>query len=73
MENPAAYLPMENGFYVMALKEKQPADETAFQAVREEMKKALLQNKREALFISWLNQIRKDAGIDVNQELLDKM
>lgn len=73
MENPAAYLPMENGFYVMALKEKQPADEAAFQAVREEMKKALLQNKREALFISWLNQIRKDAGIDVNQELLDKM
>ena len=37
------------------------------------MKKALLQNKREALFISWLNQIRKDAGIDVNQDLLDKM
>ncbi|MEK6775277.1 MAG: SurA N-terminal domain-containing protein [bacterium] len=72
-EKPAAYIPAENGFYVIALKEKQPADETAFQAVSEEIKKALLQGKRETMFISWLNQARKDAGINVNQELLDKM
>lgn len=72
-EKPAAYIPAENGFYVIALKEKQPADETAFQAASEEIKKALLQGKRETMFSSWLNQARKDAGINVNQEILDKM
>ncbi len=72
-ENPAAYLPADNGYYVIHLKEKSPPLEESLQEARDEIKDQLIQKKKNNLFASWLDAVRKEVQIDVNQERMDRI
>jgi peptidyl-prolyl cis-trans isomerase D len=72
-ENPAAYLPTDNGFYVIYLKEKSPPLEESLQEARDEIKDQLIQKKKNNLFASWLDAVRKEVQVDVNQERMDRI
>lgn len=72
-ENPAAYVPDADGFYVMLLKEKNRPEETALEDAREEIRKGLIQEKKTGFFTSWLKKARKEIKVDVNQDWIDRM
>jgi peptidyl-prolyl cis-trans isomerase D len=72
-ENSAAYLPVDNGYYVIHLKEKSPPLEESLQEARDEIKDQLIQKKKNNLFASWLDAVRKEVQVDVNQERMDRI
>ena len=71
--NPAAYVPADSGYYVIHLKEISPPVEESIQEARGEIKDQLIQKKKNNLFASWLDQVRKETEIDVNQDLMDRI
>jgi peptidyl-prolyl cis-trans isomerase D len=71
-ENPAASMISDRGYYVLLLKEKKDLNEEGFQESSEELKKQLIQEKRDTLLASWMNRARKKLNIEINRELLER-
>lgn len=59
----------ERGAYVLKVLEKQPIDESGFQAAQPELTRQLLTQKRNEVFIAWFTDLREKAEIEDNRHL----
>lgn len=71
-DNPAAVVEAAAGVYVLHFESQTAADESGIGEAREAIKKELVAAKRTNLLTGWLQQARKAAQVEVNQELLDR-
>jgi len=53
------------GIYMIKLEEKKPGEVKPFEAVKEEIEERLYQEKSEARFARWLEELRKNAAIEM--------
>lgn len=53
------------GIYIIKLEEIKPGDVKPFEAVKEEIEERLYQEKSEARFAKWLEELRKNAAIEM--------
>jgi len=60
----------EEGYYVIRLKERQPAPEKEFEDSREEIKKRLEAGKGQLYLQQWLEALKAQAEIEVEEQLL---
>ncbi|NOY52053.1 MAG: hypothetical protein GXP58_00335 [Deltaproteobacteria bacterium] len=72
-DHPADRIETKQGEYVLFLRKKIPADESAYAGAKEEIKKSLREEKKKNLLAAWVNQIRKGTTVKVNQDLLDRI
>ncbi len=72
-ETPADYVLVGPRAYVLFLREEQSPDESTYEEASVAIREELISKKRDALFLSWMRQVRKGADIQVNQELLDRV
>ena len=54
------------GIYILKLEEIKPGDIKPFEAVKEEIEERLYQEKSEARFARWLEELRRNAAIEIN-------
>ncbi|HSE83729.1 MAG TPA: SurA N-terminal domain-containing protein [Thermodesulfobacteriota bacterium] len=58
-----------NGFYVVSLKEKQKVEREGFLATKAELREGELSKRRRTLYLDWVQKLRQDSEIDINQNL----
>jgi peptidyl-prolyl cis-trans isomerase D len=59
--------------YVLFLRDEQNPDESSYEEASVAIREELISQKRDALFLSWMQQARKGADVQVNEELLDRV
>jgi hypothetical protein len=67
---PKEALRTKDGYFVVRLSGYQPADQTKFLSVKENLEKKLRNQKQEEAFQSWIDQLRSKAKIDINKDLM---
>jgi peptidyl-prolyl cis-trans isomerase D len=60
----------KDGYFVARLSGSEPADQSKFQAVKENLEQRLRNQKREEAFQNWVDQLRSKAKIDINKDLI---
>ncbi len=73
MDAPADYVLVGPRAYVLFLRDQQSPDESTYEEARVAIQEELISQKRDALFLSWMEQARKGADVQVNQDLLDRV
>jgi len=61
------------GYHLVKLEDRQPARTLSFEDVKERIHQILLEEKREALFTRWFENIRRKTEVKINEELLHKL
>ena len=56
----------QDGYFVVKLLSRQPADESKFPSARKDLEKRLVYQKEEQFFKNWLDQLKAKAKIDIN-------
>jgi peptidyl-prolyl cis-trans isomerase D len=65
---PKEVLTTKDGYFVIRLAGMEPADQAKFPSVKEGLQRRLTYQKQEEFFQNWLQQLKKKAKIDINQE-----
>jgi len=60
----------KDGYFVVRLSALEQADKTKFSAAKKDLERRLAYQKREEFFQKWLAQLRRNAKIEINKELL---
>jgi len=60
----------KDGYFVVRLSASEPADQSKFQSVKENLEQRLRNQKREEAFQNWVDQLRSKAKIDINKDLI---
>lgn len=60
------------GYHLVKMEDRQPARTLSFDEVKEQIYQTLLEEKREALFSRWFENIRRKTEVKINEELLHK-
>lgn len=60
------------GYHLVKVEDRQPARTLSFDEVKERIYQTLLEQKREALFSRWFENIRRKTEVKINEELLHK-
>ncbi len=68
--SPKDVLRTKDGYFVVRLSAVEPADQTKFLSVKDELKKRLLYQRQEESFQNWLEQLRAKAKIEINKDVL---
>ncbi len=70
---PADYVLVGPRAYVVFLRDEQSPDESSYEEASVAIREELISQKRDALFLSWMQQARKGADVQVNEDLLDRV
>ena len=70
-KNPVAAKVYNTGdsFYLVSLKEKHRVDPDEFKAQKAELRESELSKRRRTLYLDWIQKLRQDSEIDINQNL----
>lgn len=60
------------GYHLVKVEDRQPARTLSFEEVKERIYQFLLEEKREALFSRWFENVRRKTEVKINEELLHK-
>ncbi len=63
---PQELLKTKDGYFVVKLLSREPADETKFPSVKKDIEKRLVSQKQEEFFRNWLEQLKAKAKIEIN-------
>jgi hypothetical protein len=58
------------GFHIVKVTDREAGRERAFEEAREDVRNALVETKKEEDFLSYIQQLKNEAVIDINEELL---
>jgi parvulin-like peptidyl-prolyl isomerase len=61
------------GYHLVKVEGRQPARTLPFEEVKEKIYLSLLDEKREALFAHWMENVRRKTEVKINEELLHKI
>jgi peptidyl-prolyl cis-trans isomerase D len=67
---PKEVLRTKDGFFVVKLLAREAADETKFPGVKKDLERELSFQKQEVFFGNWLDQLKTNAKIEINQDAL---
>jgi peptidyl-prolyl cis-trans isomerase D len=67
---PKGIIQTKDGYFVVRLSGYEPADQNKFQSVKKNLEKRLIYQKQEEAFQNWLSQLRSNAKIDINKDLM---
>ena len=60
------------GYYILKLEEKKGGEQKEFAEIKEEIKSGLLMLKQQQAVIEYLDKLRQNATVDVNEKLLEE-
>ncbi len=60
------------GYHLVKVEDRRPARTLSFEEVKERIYQTVLEEKREALFSRWFENIRRKTEVKINEELLHK-
>jgi peptidyl-prolyl cis-trans isomerase D len=67
---PNEVLRTKEGFFVVKLLDLEPADQSKFPTIKNDLEKRLRYQKQIEFFESWLKALRAKANVEINQEIL---
>lgn len=67
---PKEVIRTKDGYFVVRLSGYEPADQSKFQSVKNNLEKKLRNQKQEEAFQNWVDQLRSKAKIDINKDLM---
>lgn len=67
----SGYVHVSGKHYLYSISGKEKPDDFSFAKEKEKYRQALLERKKDAIFTAWLENLKKDAKIKINQSLID--
>ena len=67
---PKEVIRTRDGYFVVRLSGYEPADQSKFVSVKENLEKRLRDQKQGEAFQNWVDQLRSKAKIDINKDLM---
>lgn len=67
---PNEVLKTKDGYFLVKLIAREPADESKFLSAKKELERRLVYQKQEQFFRTWLEQLRAKAKIEINPDVL---
>jgi peptidyl-prolyl cis-trans isomerase D len=66
---PKEVLKTPEGYFVLKLITREPADESKFPSVKQDLERRLAYQKQEQFFRAWLDRLRQNAKIEMNKDI----
>jgi peptidyl-prolyl cis-trans isomerase D len=67
---PKEVLRTKDGYFIVRLSGLAPADQSKFSSMKADLQKRLIYQKQEEFFQNWLQQLRAEAKIEINKDVL---